>query len=313
MSKFNINIDVQQLADALEQSATVIEDKVIQAVEALSVSTHAFIVAKANAELSGFKRQAFLGIGDKANKTNAKSTSDPRVDQAAKNVRWVRVANGIWVVEIDESAAWIEEGRDPKFMGSEDWLLKPGAKGVKRARDGSLYRSIPFKQTEGGRPDPGTKPMYPTLIKQAMAKQGIHQTRIEKHPDGTPKLGVIHKLDVRQPWGGAEKNPGLYSRPRSAQEAALSGLKPHGGIFHLQDAVVIQREKPPGKRGGKGKIVKETVVFRTISSKHQAEGRWMYPAVKPFGAIPAAHEWAKQQWQLVLRNLEEELKRAGGG
>lgn len=310
MAEFKVNIDVQQIADSLNKTREVIEEKVTKAVEALSVSAHAFIVNKANTELGDFKRKFFLGQGEYGKKTTEKSTSDPRIDQTAKNVRWVKVANGLWVVEIDEKAAWIEEGRPATSMATEEWLLKPGAKGVKRAKDGSLYRSIPFKQTEGNKPAPGVKPAYESIIKSAMKKQGIHKTKIEKDESGQAKLGILHKLKIEGPEGGWMQYPSMHSKPRTAEEAAQTGLKPHEGIFHLKGAVVVQREKT-GKKGGK-KIVKETVVFRTVSTKHQLENRWMYPEVKPFGAIPAAHQWALQQWTNVLKSLEEELNQASG-
>ncbi len=310
MAEVKFTIDIEDIATKLDKTREVIEEKVVPALERLSISTHAFIVNKANQELDGFKRDFFLGNGKHGDKTTERSSNHAGVDQSAKHVRWTQVTKGIWVVEIDEKAAWIEEGRPPTSMATEDWLLKPGK--AKRAKDGSLYRSIPFKQLEGGKPAPNTKPAYQSLVKAAMRQQNIHQTRIEKNQDGSPKLGIIHRLNVTGPEGGWQKHPGVFSKPRTDQEAAMTGFKPHEGIFHLKGAVVTQRMKP-GKKGGAGKVVKETVVFRTVSSKHQMEGRWMAPEVKPFGAIPAAHKYAQEQWETMMKALQEELNRAAGG
>jgi hypothetical protein len=303
MAKFDITVDTSAIAEKVNKTKEVVEQKLTPAMERLSISTHAFIINKANNELSDFKRKFFLGVGEYGKKTLKQSSSGAGVDETAKNVRWVKVSNGIWVVEIDESAAWIEEGREPTSMATEDWLLKPGK--AKVAKDGSLYRAIPFKITEGGKEAHGTKPAYASIIKGAMKEQGIPIKKIERNEDGTPKLGIIHKLNIEGPQGGWEQFPGMHSRPRTAEESAMSGLKPHKGIFHLKGAVVVQRMKP----GKKPKPVKETVVFRIVSSKHKLENRWMYPEVKPFNAIPAAYDYAKEQLDKIIKSIEEELAR----
>lgn len=301
MSKFDITVDVSQLAEKINKTKESVEQKIVPAIERLSISTHAFIINKANNELDDFKRKFFLGLGEYGKKTTKTSNSAPGVDESAKNVRWSKVANGIWVVEIDEKAAWIEQGRQPTSMATEDWLLKPGK--VKIAKDGSTYRSIPFKISENGKADPNTKPAYAAIVKSAMKEQGISTKKIEKNEDGTPKLGIIHKLDIKGPAGGWAQYPEMHSRPRTAEEAAKSGLKPHAGIYHLKGAVVIQRMKS----GKNPKVVKETVVFRTVSSKHQLENRWMYPEVKPFNALPAAYKYAQEQLDKIIKAIEEEI------
>jgi hypothetical protein len=316
-SNFSFIVDVSKVAETLGRTRDVIETKVTKAVEGLSISTHAFIINKANHELGDFKRKYFLGLGEYGKKTTKESTKDPRVDQTARNVRWTLVTGGIWVVEIDDSVKWIEEGRPPTSMATEDWLLKPGK--VKHSKDGNTYRSIPFKITENGKPaSKYVKPVYPTIVKHAMKAQGI-TSRIERHPDGTPKLGVLHKLNINVPEGGWMAHPAVHSKPRSEEMAMQIGLKPHGGIYHLEGAVVTQRLKVKrGKRHGTHtdisfKPVKETVVFRTVSSKHRMEGRWMAPEVKPFGAIPAAYAYAQQQWEKIVRDLQEEIDQVSRG
>lgn len=301
MAKFDINVDVEGLANKVSKTKEVVEQKLLPAVERLSISTHAFIINKANSELNDFKRNFFLGLGEYG-KNKKDSDKAPGVDSSAKNVRWVKVSNNMWVVELDESVSWIEDGREPTSMATEDWLLKPSKSKV--SKDGSLYRSIPFKITQGGKAAKGTKPAYASLIKTAAREQGINLKNIEKNEDGTPKIGVLHKIKIEGPEEGWEKFPNFHSRPRSEEEAAASGLKPHGGIFHLKGAVVLQRVKP----GKKPKVVKETVVFRTVSSKHKLENRWMYPEVKPLNAINAAYEYAKEQMDKIIRSIEDELK-----
>lgn len=301
-SFFRLKVDTSELAAKLNTAKELIEDKVKPAVENLSIATHAFIVNKANETFkdSTFKREYYLGLGQYGKESNKESSRDERVDNAPKHLRWIKLQDGLWVVELDEKAMWLEEGRDITFMG--DWLLKPGAKGVKSAKDGSLYRVIPFKQTSGMSDAPGTKPAFAELVRKQAAKQGINLKKIEKDQQGNPKTGVLHKLDMK-PGGTQSQYPGFFSRPRSEEEAAKTGLKPHGGIYKLQGAVVVQRKNE------KGKIKKETVVFRVISTKHKAEQRWMYPKVTPSNIFPQAYEWALQEWQKVVLSIEEEFNK----
>jgi hypothetical protein len=301
INAFRFRVDTTDIASKLQRTREEIEDKVTSGVETLSIAAHAYIVNLANTTWAAdeFKRQFYLGVGKYGKDASGESTKDPRIDQTVKNLRWNKITDGIWVVEIDERARWLEEGRAETFMG--EWLLKPGDKGVKRAKDGSLYRAIPFKQTEGKADAPGTKPMFAELIRKQAKKQKISLTKIEKNPDGSPKIGVLHKLDM-SPTMSQSQSPGLYSRPRTEEEAAMSGLKPHGGIYKLQGAVVTQRKV--GK-----KVKKETVVFRVISSKHKAENRWMYPQVEPANFLGKAYEYAEKEWVKILAGIEESFSR----
>jgi hypothetical protein len=259
MAEFTFKVDAGKVADMLNQTRDIVERELLPAVEQLSISTHLFLLKHIKDKLKDDYRLPIM------------------MGQDDRNIRWVAVGTGLWVVEIDDSVKWIEEGRPPTSMATEDWLLKPSTKGSgkwpKRAKDGSLYRPIPFVHSR----KPGTlpetnKPGYRTMVQNELARMKIPQG-IERNPDNTPKVGVLHKLQI-QPPGPQSQFPGMYSKPRSAADAALSGLAPHGGIFHLKNAMVIQR--PVGK---KGNVVKETVVFRMVSTKHAAEGRWMYPKV----------------------------------
>jgi hypothetical protein len=118
--------------------------------------------------------------------------------------------------------------------------------------------------------------------------------------------------------------PDLFSKPRTPEgakelnkklaELGQTGLKPHGGIFKLAGAVVSQRVKRNSKgeiqrdkKTGKAKVQKETVVFRVISSKHEHEGRWMYPRVDAFNSLQKTKEWADKEWINILKKLEESL------
>jgi hypothetical protein len=301
-SYFRLKVDASEIAAKISQTKEVVETKLKPAIENLSIATHAFIVNKANETFkdSKFKREYYLGLNLPRNEAQKESTHDERIDNTAKHVRWIKLSNNIWMVELDEKATWLEEGREPTFMG--EWLLKPGSSGVKTAKDGSSYRVIPFKQTQGNKQAEGAKPLFAELVKKQAKRQGISLRNIERDESGAPKLGTLHKLRMI-PTSTQEKAPSLFSRPRTEEQAAETGLKPHGGIYKLEGAVVVQRKNK------KGKVKRETVVFRVISSKHKAENRWMYPKVTAANIFPQAYDWALKELEKIVKSIEEEVSR----
>ena len=76
-----------------------------------------------------------------------------------------------------------------------------------------------------------------------------------------------------------------------------SGLKPHGGIFKLKGLMISQRMVGP-------KVKREALTMRVVSSKHQSEGRWMYPAIQPGKFMERAFRWATDEaWPQMLKDI----------
>jgi hypothetical protein len=302
--KFDVNAD--DVADQLGTTVEAIQKDLVKAVETISGGAHAFIIQKANQDLSHntYLRDAFLGYGDKA-KSGKESDKHPLVSPDAKHVRWNKIGSYMWVIEIDESARYIEEGRSAVSMATEDWLLKPGK--AKKAKDGSTYRVIPMPAggTSSHEPSAQGAAFLKHSLRSAIKKAGVKMSQIERDPSGQPKFGVVASLDVSKFEAKAQdKNiPGTFSKPRSPADAAATGLKAHEGNFMIGGAAVIQR--PADNKAG---VKKEAVVFRVVSSKHQNEDRWMYPEVKPLNSLEAAYEWAKQEWEEALKMLEEKYR-----
>ena len=192
-------------------------------------------------------------------------------------------------------------------MATEAWLLKPGAKGVKTAKDGSTYRVIPFKHSSGvGGKSESPEPEIASMIKKQLREKGISLNKIERDQFNNPRTGVLHKLGIDKKRTSYPQD--LFSSPRNKETADRIGLKPSHGHHYLNNAVVVQREVEGPK--GKMKISKEVVTFRVVSSKHKAEGRWMYPAVPALNSIPEAHKYAIAQWESIVKSLEEEYRGA---
>jgi hypothetical protein len=146
------------------------------------------------------------------------------------------------------------------------------------------------------------KAAYEAIVKKTMKEAKIPLRKIERNPDGTPKLGVLHKLSIEPP-GSSSQFPGMFSVPRTQETAAKIGLPAHEGIYHLKGLMVVQR------MNSKNKPVREAITIRTISSKHEAEGnRWMYPEVKPFRSLEAAQDFAQEEWSKILEAIRRDYQ-----
>lgn len=281
MTEFTFRTNLGEVADKLGQQAEDIAGRVNSEMQNLSISTHAFVLRHANDNLEGWTRNHFFG-------------------DMGENVRWNQIAPNIWVVEIDESVAFIEEGRAQTFMGN--WLLKDGAKGVKTAKDGSKYRVIPFSHGKGS--DTQKQPELAAMIKKQLKNKGVTLSKLERNQWDKPRVGVLHKLDLDMPRSSYPQKH--FSEPRSEKNAEKLGLKDHTGNFFLKNAVVVQRETTNEK--GKKKVSRDVVTFRVISSKHEAEGRWMYPKIDPLNSIPEAYKYAESEWEKIVKKMESEFR-----
>lgn len=280
---FKISVNVADIAEKLNKNIDEAVRYLHDGIHKIVISTHAFILKKAESELSGFMLKSYLGPN-------------------GEYLRWHQISDGIWVVELDERANWIESGRPATSMATPEWLLKPNKS--KTAKDGSRYRPIPFVHTVPNSINhlSGTEKILTQAIKTHLKQNKISLRTPVTDPSGAPRLGVIQKLHIPDL---DRKMAHLYSRPRTPEEAALTGLKPHNGIFYLKNAILVQRAV---KRGSKTSIKKEVVVFRTVSSKHLLEHRWVYPEVKPFNAFEAAYEWAQKQVESLIDQIDTVLK-----
>lgn len=303
MSNLDFKVNIDEIADKLQMKREVIEGRIVQEVKQLAASTHAFVVRYASEKLekNEFMRKWFFGeINSQTNES--------------EKVKFQEIGHGMYLVSIDESSRFIEEGRDPAPMATDKWLLKEG-KGLKTAKDGSKYKVIPMKQMGGvGGKSDNPYAGFTNILKSALKKQGISLNKIERDSDGNPKLGILHRLQVAHPnskSGGfhqmvSPKKLKLFSEGRTPERAAALGLPVYGGKFHLAGVVVSQR-----KDEATGKIKKEAVTFRVVSSKHKDEGRWVYPRVDPLNSIPEAFKFAEKAWEQTIKSLEDEFRKTG--
>src|SRR6185436_18067221 len=178
------------------------------------------------------------------------------------------------------------DGLKPHNM-LDDLLKSPKAK---RAKDGSEYIVIPFQHKKGKTQMTQAQATLTATIKAEMQKMGIPYGKIETHSDGSPRIGVIHELDITKlplkSWDGPGQGHGPIGDVRQGPT----------GIPFLQGVQVRQR-KALDKRGNE-QILREIMTFRVASSKHREQkGRWDHPGTAPVPLLEEASKWAVDHWK----------------
>ena len=184
MPNLKFFVNAEEIAAQFDELKAEVQKAVTESVKQLSVMTHAKVAELAQEKL-----------------TQTRKTYADALD-------YQEVAPGIWVVSLDEKGMWIEEGRKSGDM-TEDLLRK----GAHISKDGSRYKAIPF---DYGKPpsqqDGFTKSMI-GKIKSELKKQNIPFKKLELTPEGSPRLGRLHTMDISSPYPSSR-----------ASHPALAGL-----------------------------------------------------------------------------------------
>lgn len=252
--RLNFLVDADSIVAELQNFKQEAKKAIEDGVKALAASTHAKVKEFASSKLS----------------TTRKMYMD--------NLDFQEVQPGIWVVSLDAPALWIEEGRKSGDM-TED-LLKNNAH---TAKDGSKYKAIPFEHSKAPSQQGAFQKEMVRLIKQVLRDESsrigakIPFKKLEYNPDGSPRIGLLHKFDITSPKPTAR-----------ASHEALSGLR----IYQTQTA--------------EGKVRRDIMTFRMVSSKHKGN-KWIHPGREGDKFFEQALEWANQAWENEI--LPEILKR----
>lgn len=274
--------------DLLQLSKTLIPklNKIAQeATRDLAIQTHSKIVEMASKELHS-TRDKYMAALD--------------IKQEGKN---------LWVISLDKSAIWIEDGKSEGEM--IDDLLKSSK--AKTAKDGSKYLAVPFQHNKAPtRQTPSqlnlSNTIRDTLKSMPMAELGKRQIpwgKIEKGANGKPLTGLLHKLDI-------------MSAPTKTHEGVGQGKGQIGdviqgitGIPYLQGIRIYQREVKDAKTG-KSSIQREVMTFRIVSSKMKGSGRWVHPGLEAKNFFKKAADWAEKVFEdqikpAILAKMMNEL------
>lgn len=242
MSGLKINIDAASLAKQFKELAAEVEQDIRKGVQNLAAITHAKVAEMANAEL----------------KTSRKEFTDA--------LGFEEIADGVWVVSVDQSGLWIEEGIEPGHDMKPD-LLKNA---TKTSKEGNSYRSIPFEHSKAPSQLTQSSQNIVNLLKSELKKEKIPFKKIEKNSDGSPRIGKLHSKNFDSPIPGKGNTP------------ALKGVS----IYQTKTKT--------------GSIRRDILTFRTVSEGPRSAGKWIHPGKEPRHFLERAEEWALKTWEMDI-------------
>lgn len=249
------DIDAESIVSSLKEFQNEIKEDLQKGIETLATETYAEVQRMANQELKTLK-EPFMNSLD-----------------------FQEVSPGVWVISVDQSGLWIEEGIEP------DTDMKPGLLkgGAKTSKEGNKYRAIPFKY--GSQSSSQSTPQSQEILgylKQNLRKQGVPFKKIEKDSSGSPKLGKLHEFN----FGNVGGRWGAPGRGNTQRFAGLS----------------IYQHKTPS-----GKVRRDVLVFRTVTSGPKSSGKWIHPGREGSKFLDKALIYCSDTWEQKI--LPEILKK----
>jgi hypothetical protein len=262
-----LNLDIGDILDMKESFQPKVDEVLRQAVSDLTRQTHGHILEEVNKKLHS-TREKYL-----------QALSPP-----------MQVEKDIWVIELDASANWIEEGIPPNTSMLKGLLSSPKAK---TAKDGSKYIVVPFQHNKGPTQSTPAQISLTETIKAEMKKRQIPYGKIEKDTLGNPKTGLLHSFDIK-------------NKPLKTAEGVGQGHGPIGsvkqgatGIPFLQGIRVYQKHIVDPKTNKKT-TAKQIMTFRVASSKNP--DAFIHPGLTPKRFLDEAAKWAYDQFDNLIRD-----------
>lgn len=250
------NIDAGKIAEQFKAFALEVEKDLQKAVANLAAMTDAKVKEFASQDL--------------------KTSRQPFMD----SLGFEEVAPGVWVISVDESGLWIEEGIEP----NKD--MKPAllAEGFKTSKEGHRYKAIHFDYGKApSQMTPSTQQLVAHL-KQSLKKEKVPFKKIEREANGSPKVGKLHEFDFGNP-SGRMGGPGKGNTP------AFKNLSIYQSITAT------------------GNVRRDILTFRTVSSGPKSAGKWHHPGAEGKKFLDRALEWAMGEWEkTILPEVMEKWK-----
>jgi hypothetical protein len=250
MSDFRITINADALAKQLNQKKEDILKQLRQATQSLAAAAHVKVLELAGEKLKTLQIKYKDAVG------------------------FEQVDDNLWVITLKEEAMFIEKGHGAWSM--YDALAK--SKKAKTSKDGNRYLTIPFEHSKRPAEQTIRAKQVTDKIRAFLKTEKIPYKKIEHNPDGSPKLGLIHKFDVM-------RHPKLLMKHPS--DKAKSPL--------LQGLAIYQRKDEKS-----GKVKRDVMTFRVVSEKTKNDGRWEYQPREAANIFKETHEWALGLWEREL-------------
>ena len=181
--------------------------------------------------------------------------------------------NGVFVINLDSKALWIEDGLPENFD------MKPGLlKNAKTSKSGHRYAVVPFKHdTKPSQNTPKAQGLI-DQVKRVLKQENIPFKKIELDKNGSPRIGLLHKIDIDSAKPSAK-----------ASTPALQGLR----IYQNKDQ--------------SGKVSRGIFTFRTVTDGPAGDGKWIHPGLEAKLFMDKAFEWGVGIWDTQI--MPELLKK----
>lgn len=255
--------DFDDIYDLLGLSG-VADKTMADAARDLTVATHAHIIEEAN-KILHTRRGMFI-----------------------EALSYFQIAEDTWVISLEGSARWIDEGMDPHSM-LESLLASPKAK---TAKDGSKYLVVPFSHAGGPTQLTPAQQNLLSTIKEGLKSRNIPYQKLERDDTGSPKLGKLHSFSIMDKPLKTHNGVGQGHGPIGAP------LQGPTGIPYLQGLNIYQNAVKDSK--GKEHVRRDIMTFRVASSKMLGTGRWEHPGLQKTDLMKSGLDFANSHWEKVV-------------
>ncbi len=200
-----------------------------------------------------------------------------------------------WDITVKDGSSYVCQG--VVIHNSEHDMLENllKSKKAKRAKDGSMYLSVPFQLNKPKNQQTPAQQSLLATVKKELAALGsefpggtVTPNKIEVKADGTPRLGLVRSLDItKAPISTQALRIGRGPMGQVAQGAT-------GGIPILRGVRIYQKEFKD--KAGDTKVGRFVMTFRTASSKQKGSGKWQHPGIDAVNLMDEAMTWALSTW-----------------
>lgn len=239
----DINIDIDGLVSQFKEFEAEITEAVKGAVKLLALSGHAKVLEIASRKLHS------------------------TLNEFKQNLEF-RETEGVYSIVIPDKIAWIEEGY---HAGSQlDFLLKSPK--AKINAKGERYLVVPFSHNKAPQNQTPMAQSITQTMRQELKKRNIPYTKLERGPDGKPKEGTLHRLNLGGLQRGATKHNEAWSSP------ALNGLNIKQTMNH-----------------DTGKVDRSMTTYR-IASESMRGRKWNRPAKEGLQSLVTTYYELSDEW-----------------
>jgi hypothetical protein len=265
--ELELKFDISHLLATYEHLASEIEKAAGEAIQRLTVMAHANITEQAQEKLHSLRQLFFSKF--------------PPPEQIDENT---------WKITIPGDIKFIEDGLNSGFDLLPGFLASPKAKIGKNGK----YLVIPFQHNKIPQNTTPTQAILAQTIKAEMTKRKIPHAKIETNPDGSAKLGLLHKFNLKDPTNPPNRpSNGKPWQPDTTQKPLLWGVR------------IYQREHKNAQ--GVTSVKKSVMTFRTASEHHSGQ-KWIHPGLEPQKFLDKAKDWAEKEWEeRILPDIMKDL------